>query len=240
MPKDLQDLGLRKSHKGVFKMSPTKNISHYRLLADIIDYPFEGYHQKVKKAMKLVVGYESSVTELLTEYLELINHLPLYKIEELYLRTFAVQAVTTLDIGYVLFGDDYKRGEFLVNLCKEHLKVKNDCGHELADNLANLLRLLSTTKYDEFKNELVGIIILPALAKIISEFDLDNIKVKNRVYLRKFKTLLEQPEAYNRLFVMPLIIIQKVLESDFGLYNQEKLVKDTNFTESIVQEIKID
>ena len=32
------------------------------------------------------------------------------KQEELFTRSFDVQAVTTLDLGYVLFGDDYKRG----------------------------------------------------------------------------------------------------------------------------------
>ena len=61
---------------------------------------------------------------------------------ELYLRTFDVQAITTLDIGYVLFGEDYKRGALLAGLSAEHKKVSNDCGIELADHLPNVLRLL--------------------------------------------------------------------------------------------------
>ena len=45
------------------------------------------------------------------------------------------QVLATLDIGYVLFGDDYKRGELLANLNQEHRKANNDCGTELADHL---------------------------------------------------------------------------------------------------------
>ena len=51
---------------------------------------------------------------------------PSRKWEEIYTRTFDVQAITTLDVGYVLFGDDYKRGELLVNLNNEHTKAGND------------------------------------------------------------------------------------------------------------------
>lgn len=217
-----------------------ENIIHYYDLANIIDYPRPGYKQKVEEAKKLLKHYDPFVLTILGEFIDFLDKTSLEKVEELYLRTFAVQAVTTLDIGYVLFGDDYKRGELLVNLSKEHHKARNDCGDELADNLANLLRLVSRTTDLEFRNELVGIIILPALGKIISEFDIDNIEIKNRVYLRKYKTLIEQVDNYARAFLKPLLVIQKVLEADFGLFSTEKIQKETSFTDSIVREIKID
>lgn len=218
----------------------TKNLNHYSALADIIDYPHAGYHQKVNALQQYLVAYGISVLAVYDNFRLLLGDVSIAQIEELYLRTFAVQAVTTLDIGYVLFGDDYKRGELLVNLSQEHHKAGNDCGHELADNLANLLRLISKTDNEEFKEDLVKIIILPALTKIISEFDTDNIEIKNRVYLKKHKTLIEQPGAYARIFVLPLIIIRDILQADFGEGISEKLEKDTTFTESIVREIKID
>ena len=62
--------------------------------------------------------------------------------QEYYISTFDVQAICFLDIGYVLFGEDYKRGIFLVNIKKEQIKAGNDCGSELPDHLPNILTLL--------------------------------------------------------------------------------------------------
>ena len=178
-----------------------KNLNHYIELANIIDYPRTDYFDKVLVAQKLFSAYDTETLLILDEFVQFLNITPPEKVEELYLRTFDVQAVTTLDIGYVLFGDDYKRGELLVNLSKEHHKANNDCGNELADNLPNLLRLIPKITEDEFKTELVQIIILPALDKIIKEFDPKNIEMKNNVYKRKYKTLIEQPEHYGRMFL---------------------------------------
>jgi nitrate reductase assembly molybdenum cofactor insertion protein NarJ len=145
-----------------------------------------------------------------------------------------------LDIGYVLFGDDYKRGELLVNLSREHKKANNDCGNELADYLPNLLRLIPKIEDEEFRNELVAIIILPALAKITKEFDSQNIEMKNNVYKRKYKTLIEQSETYGRIFLKPLLVIMQVLEEDFDSSVTFEEPISAGFTESITTEIKID
>jgi hypothetical protein len=48
-------------------------------------------------------------------------------------------------LGYVLFAEDYKRGDFLVKVKNEQRKVNNDCGEELADNLPNILTLMVFT-----------------------------------------------------------------------------------------------
>lgn len=217
-----------------------KNIKHYEKLADILEYPKIDYLSKVKSAGESLSIYDAETNSIFRDFIFSLGKMPLEKIEELYLRTFDIQAVTTLDIGYVLFGDDYKRGKLLANLNQEHIKVSNDCGTELADYLPNLLRLLPKIEDDEFRDELVGIIILPALSKIISEFDVKNIDLKNKVYERKYKTLIEQPENYERIFLNPLLVIQKILEYDFGSSVLTEETNNTSFTESITTEIKID
>ncbi len=223
-------------------MMKNKNIEHYKYLADIVDYPRSDFLNKVKTAEEFLTEYDSETISIIQEFVQFIDITEPEKIEELYLRTFDIQAVTTLDIGYVLFGDDYKRGKLLANLNQEHIAVNNDCGTELADYLPNLLRLLPKITNDEFRNELVEIIILPALTKIIKEFDVKCIEMKNNVYKRKYKTLIEQPENHGRIFLKPLLVIQKVLEKDFNL-NAPALIEeqnDTSFTNSIITEIKID
>ncbi len=240
MLKDRPDSDLKKDPQEVYNNMKNKNLNHYKELANIIDFPRPSYFNKVKEAEGLLNSYGSETLTILNEFTYFLNITPPEKVEELYLRTFDIQAVTTLDIGYVLFGDDYKRGELLVNLSKEHHKAGNDCGNELADNLPNLLRLLSLLTDEEIKNELVGIIILPALAKIIKEFEVKNIDMKNNVYKRKYKTLIEQPESYGRMFLKPLLVIQKVLEEDFDSTLVLEEQNDSSFTDSIITEIKID
>lgn len=85
--------------------------------------------------------------------------------EEIYTRSFDVQALTTLDLGYVLFGDDYKRGELLVNLNNEHKKAGNVCGNELSDHLPNVLRLLAKLEDEQLLADLISLILYPALRK---------------------------------------------------------------------------
>jgi len=217
-----------------------KDLNHYKELANIIDYPRADYSSKVIEAQELFKDYDSVTLLILIEFIQFLNITSPEKVEELYLRTFNVQAVTTLDIGYILFGDDYKRGELLVNLSKEHHKAGNDCGNELADNLSNILRLIPKMTDEEMRSELVEIIILPALAKILKEFEVKNIEMKNNVYKRKYKTLIEQPENYGRMFLKPLLVIQKILEEDFGSAVVFEEKRDASFTESIITEIKID
>lgn len=217
-----------------------KNLDHYKELANIIDYPRADYIDKVKATEGLLNNYDSETLSILNEFTQFLNITSPEKVEELYLRTFDIQAVTTLDIGYVLFGDDYKRGELLVNLSREHHKTGNDCANELADHLPNLLRLIPKITDEEFRSELVEIIILPALVKIIKEFEVKNIDMKNNVYKRKYKTLIEQPESYGRMFLKPLLVIQKVLEEDFDSVLMLEEQNDSSFTDSIITEIKID
>ena len=84
-----------------------------------------------------------------------VSHASLVEQEELFTRSFDVQAVTTLDLGYVLFGDDYKRGALLVNLNREHREAGNPCHNELADHLPNVLRLLPKLQDAALRDELV-------------------------------------------------------------------------------------
>ncbi|MBT5530596.1 MAG: hypothetical protein HOK35_15660, partial [Cytophagia bacterium] len=103
-----------------------------------------------------------------------------------YVSTFDIQALSHLDIGYILFGEDLKRGDFLVKLQQEHIKNKTDLGFELADHLPNVLVLLASTNDSEFADEFVQFILLPALLSMIKGF-----KSESNVYLFLLQILKE-------------------------------------------------
>jgi hypothetical protein len=121
-----------------------------------------------------------------------------------------------LDIGYVLFGDDYKRGALLSNLNQEHRRAENDCRGELADHLPNVLRLIPKLKDQDLLDELVGQILVPALMLMIREFDPERIEKKNANYQKHYKTLIDPASGSDStIYCRTLKAAMHVLAKDF-------------------------
>ena len=219
---------------------PNKNINHYEKLAQLFQYPKSDYKERVKEAETVLAELYPDTLSTFKQFSDFVTNSSHDEITEVFTRTFDVQAITTLDVGYVLFGDDYKRGELLVNLNREHREAANECTDELADNLANLLSLLPKMQNHEIRDELVEIIIMPGLIKIINEFDSKNINLKNKIYKKQYKTIIEQSEDYGRIFLKPLMVVYKIIENDFGFIKPMEENNKNNFTDAITSEIEID
>lgn len=187
----------------------------YELLADLFLYPSEEAKAKIINVQKYLDDNFQNASDSLREFSEFVKTTSLRKWEEIYTRTFDVQALTTLDLGYVVFGDDYKRGELLVNLVKEHNDAKNDCGTELADYLPNLLRLINKTADEEFKHDLIYYIFLPALAKIFSDFNKETIDIKTKIYEKHHRTIIEQNESKGLIYQKPIKTILELIKIEF-------------------------
>jgi len=217
-----------------------KNINHYEKLAQLFQYPKIDYKQKVKEAETVLSELYPETLTTFKQFSDFVSNSSHDEITEIFTRTFDVQAITTLDVGYVLFGDDYKRGELLVNLNREHREASNQCSDELADNLSNLLSLLPKMQNHDIRDDLVEIIIMPGLTKIINEFDTKNINLKNKVYQKQYKTIIEQSEDFGRIFLIPLMVVYKIIENDFGYIKPIEENNKNNFTDAITSEIEID
>jgi len=217
-----------------------KNINHYEKLAQLFQYPKTDYKEIVKEAETVLTEIYPETLTTFKQFSDFVSNSSQDEITEIFTRTFDVQAITTLDVGYVLFGDDYKRGELLVNLNREHREAANECSDELADNLFNLLSLLPKMQNHSIRDELVEIIIMPGLIKIINEFDTKNISLKNKVYKKQYKTIIEQSEDFGRIFLIPLMVVYKIIENDFGYIKPIEENNKNNFTDAITSEIEID
>ena len=212
----------------------------YYYLAELLFYPDESLPKKVNKTIQLLENYNYKATSYVKKFSEFINNSSLTQQEEIFTRSFDVQAITTIDIGYVLFGDDYKRGELLVNLNREHKDADNDCGSELSDHLSNLLRLLPKMKDIVIRNELVNKIIIPALKKIIAEFEIVKREKKDKVYRKHHRTIIERSDNYWSIYKNLLQAILSVLENDFELEQQHVEDYSNEFTKSVKTELEID
>ncbi|MCK5105911.1 MAG: hypothetical protein KAR17_23975, partial [Cyclobacteriaceae bacterium] len=96
-----------------------KDKTQYHLFSELFRYPVKGYQDRVNQCMSLLqTKYPDAASEM-QRFVDYINSKSLESIEEVFGKTFHIQAICYLDIGYVIFGEDYKRGEFLVHMKQE-------------------------------------------------------------------------------------------------------------------------
>ena len=191
------------------------NYTHYSQVAELFDYPGPELPPRGRALLDVLRdNYPDAALEV-EQFLDAIPERTL-DLQELHTRTFDVQAMTTLDIGYVLFGDDYKRGALLSNLNQEHSRAENDCRGELADHLPNLLRLIPKLKDQDLLEELVREILVPALMLMIREFEPERIGKKNANYQKHYKTLIDPaPGSDTTIYCRTLQALMQMLAKDF-------------------------
>lgn len=133
---------------------------------------------------------KSSAKNLLERFLELISELKLSEREELYTRTLDLTPLTAPNVGYAVYGEDYRRGRFMAELNAEYVKLEIDTSNEIPDHLIPILRYLSIAK--EPLPELLQL-LEPALKKNIHT--LKTLEPKNP-YLLLLEATLEAVKPY--------------------------------------------
>ncbi len=215
----------------------------YELLAPLFEYPQPGFPERVADIRDYLVDrYADAATEI-SRFADLLPVDDLEAMQELFTRSFDVQAATTLDIGYVLFGDDYKRGILLANLNREHRAANIDTGTELADYIPNLLRLMAVMEDEEVLHDLAYAILGPALLEMIGEFSTERIEKRNKKYEKHYKTLIEVPAVASdavTLYQFALKSLYAVLRQDFTLIETMPLERSNEFLESVSRENQIE
>lgn len=195
-------------------------------MANLFRYPQEGYIQQVNEcALFLKDNYPGAFVEL-APFIDWVNSKTLFEIEEVFGKTFHIQAICYLDLGYVLFAEDYKRGEFLVQMKNEQRVAKNDCGVELADNLPNVLTLLGMLKDEVFLGEFAERVMKPSLDKMLKEFDDARVALKDKVRRKKQKVILMEGLENKNIYQFALQSLYKVINADFkdDKYNDPVIV----------------
>lgn len=165
----------------------------YKYIADLFRYPTAESLKSILLVKEFLAEKDIVQSVKFEPFVELQMDKSMTSLEEHYIKTFDVQATCHLDIGYIIFGDDSKRGRFLYHMKEEQEKIANDCGSDLADFLPNMLTLLSKTDNRELAEELSVSILLPALIKMSQKL-----------------------ESENSIFNIPLEILISLLEMDFN------------------------
>jgi nitrate reductase assembly molybdenum cofactor insertion protein NarJ len=208
-----QDLDLCPNQKEDYSMV---NIELYTLFAGLLRYPEVNYTSLVDECGNVLREESPEAASEFKKYSEFMKTNTFPVIQEVYTKTFHIQAICYLDLGYVMFGEDYKRGEFLVNMKKEQEAVNNDCGDDLADNLPNVLTLIPKLTDQKFKEELVVRIVLPSLEKMLKEFESARLMAREKYLKKKHNAILMEGQTNGNIYQYLLKSISIILNKEFG------------------------
>jgi nitrate reductase delta subunit len=143
--------------------------SVYAILAQLLQYPAADASLFAKSAIAVVTENYPAQAETFRRFAEIYAALDADAREEIYVSTFDVMPVCCLDIGFSVFGEDYKRGQFMAELTVRHRECGINTGTDLPDFLPHILRLLTRMDYAEAQ-ALVTDILSVGLEKMRSGF----------------------------------------------------------------------
>jgi len=137
----------------------------YASLAVLFSYPTESYHRHADECLCALRNAPTGVHSEFQKFHAEIADLSTDEVQELFTRTFDLNPMCTLEVGWQLYGEDYQRGEFLVKM-REHLREFGVAeSGELPDHLSHALALLGKLDADEAR-EFASVYVLPALDKM--------------------------------------------------------------------------
>ncbi|MCX7783520.1 MAG: nitrate reductase [Meiothermus sp.] len=113
-------------------------------LALAYQYPQPGSTKALWERMKDLP--QSRAKDLLGRFLQAISELKLSEREELYTRTLDLTPLTAPNIGYAVYGEDYRRGRLMAELNAEYLRLGIDMAGEIPDHLIPVLRYLGVAE----------------------------------------------------------------------------------------------
>jgi nitrate reductase delta subunit len=155
-------------------MVDAKQKEIYVRLGKLLDYPDDQLSAHTTECEQLLVSELPDASHQMRKFLDFVNVTPQGRIEEIYTGTFDVSPTCFIFAGYMLFGETFKRGEFLVQLQERYHQHNFSVGRELADHVAVIFRFIATLDDGEvLRREIVEDCLLPVLEKMISNFKVD-------------------------------------------------------------------
>jgi nitrate reductase assembly molybdenum cofactor insertion protein NarJ len=192
------------------------NREHYKTIAGLFAYPDAGYKKGTEDVREMISQNYPQTLLNYDRFYEHIQNNSDFEIEELFGLTFHIQAICFLDLGYVLFAEDFKRGDFLVHMKREQAKINHDCKEELPDNLTHVLQLIAKSEDEQFIDELVARMVIPALKIMLAEFANKKLEAKLKKLKNKEKVVIREELMYGNVYKNALQMLLDVLDADFG------------------------
>lgn len=146
----------------------------FTLFGDLLDYPTPALSEQAQECTARLLLDQPEPANHLHNFTEFVRTARLGRLEEIYTGTFDVNPACYIFAGYMLFGESFDRGKFLVRLQERYRQRGFEWGRELADHIPIILRFLGTlAPHDELAQNLIDKCLLPVLRLMVRNFDPD-------------------------------------------------------------------
>lgn len=137
----------------------------FSLLASLLEYPAPGAARRIEEARAALAAEVPAAAQALAPFADFARGCAPARLEEVFAELFDFNPACAPELGWHLYGEDYKRGAFLVRMRRwmRELGVAEDA--ELPDHLIHVLEVYSKLPQPQAA-ELSQTKILPALAKM--------------------------------------------------------------------------
>jgi nitrate reductase molybdenum cofactor assembly chaperone NarJ/NarW len=150
----------------------------YELLASYLHYPHEGDVARLREHLPELERLSRAAGKQLSTFLDHGAQNSVPDREELFTRTFDINPTCTLELGWILYGQDYARGAFLVKMRQMLSAQEIPENGELPDHLTHVLLLLGRLP-DDTAASFVTQEVMPGVTKMRESF-----KEKDNPYAR--------------------------------------------------------
>lgn len=137
----------------------------YDQLAALLRYPDAAYLDGVDTCCRALAAAEPDVAARVEQFAAGVRQLPVAELEELFTRTFDINPVCSLEVGWQLFGEEYARGTFLVRMRQEMRRFGLAESTELPDHLTHVLAILGRMEPDR-ADDFATACVLPAVERM--------------------------------------------------------------------------
>ncbi len=139
------------------------------LFADILDYPVVGLARKAAECVALIKSVQPQAAALLASFQSFAEETSVGKLQEVYSGFFDLNSICHPYVGYQLFGENYKRSVFLVELKKSYRSGGFESDPtEMPDRLSIVLRFAAQNEGDDI-DALLNKGLLPALERMTTK-----------------------------------------------------------------------
>jgi nitrate reductase molybdenum cofactor assembly chaperone NarJ/NarW len=138
----------------------------YDTLAKLLAYPQERFRECLRPCRLTLAEHHHEAAEYLQRFTQQIDVMSVADLQELYTQTFDLNPVCSLELGWQLFGDNYSRGEFLVEMRQTLRRLDVPESTELPDHITHVLPAFGRMPARE-ANRFASRFLLPALEKML-------------------------------------------------------------------------
>ncbi|MBV9440249.1 MAG: molecular chaperone TorD family protein [Candidatus Eremiobacteraeota bacterium] len=146
------------------------------LFAQLLDYPRPGAAEAARECVRLIEVDSPDAAALVRDFAAFAERTPQNTLEEVYTATFELNATCHPYIGYHIFGEDYRRSQFLLELKELYRSHDFGAGIELPDHLSVLLQFMAICRDPELAAEIGREAIVRTLVPMIAGEEVDAVE----------------------------------------------------------------